>query len=294
MVMSIKKFLSKKLVAIPAMFVSVLLVSPPLTAQPTLPSDALLEAGVLHMGADFAAAPNQFIDDTGKKDGLNVDMCGEVAKQLGLTLKWTNLSFPGLVPGLQAKRYDGLCTAIFINPKRKEIMQMVAYVQWGEGLMTRSSGSLNVDCAPTIGNKSSYDACFDQLSGKRISVAAGGTTNRHLIEENDRMSAAGKAKMEIRAFDTNADSIQALASKQVDAVYANDPQAAFYMNRNPGYEMPFAAAYPNTLALATLKANRALAEALQWALEQMKSDGTYQAIVKKWGVAGVSEFVINP
>ena len=263
-------------------------------SRPDLPAGSLLSDGKLQMGADFAAAPNQFIDDTGKMDGLNVDMCGEVANRLELELEWTNLAFPGLVPGLQAKRFDGLCTAIFINPKRKEIMQMVAYVQWGEGLMVRTDGSLEMTCSPALGNQESYNACFDELSGKTISVAAAGTTNQHLISENERMTAAGMEEMNLLAFDTNADAIQALVSGQADGAYLNDPQAHFYLTRNPGYVMPFAAAYPNTLALATLKDNKVLADALQWALEQMKADGTYQEIVDKWGVAGVEEFTINP
>ncbi len=259
-----------------------------------IPDASLKNPGVLHLGADFAAAPNQFINADGEKDGLNVDMCGEIGSRLGVEVEWTNLSFPGLVPGLQANRFDGICTSIFINPKRKEIMHMVAYVQWGEGLMVRTDDSLVVDCSPMIGDMESYNACFDQLAGRTIAVAAAGTTNQHLIAESERMEAAGLEAVDIRAFDTNADSIQALASGQADGVYLNDPQAHFYLSRNPGYVMPFAAAYPNTLAIATLKDNLPLAEAIQAALEAMKADGDYQDIVGKWGVAGVSEFVMNP
>ena len=263
-------------------------------AEMMLPEGSTQNSGVLHLGADFAAAPNQFINADGDKDGLNVDMCGEVAARLNAEIEWTNLAFPGLVPGLQGGRFDGICTAIFINPKRKEIMHMVAYVQWGEGLMVRTDDSLVVDCSPTIGDAESYNACFDQLAGRTIAVAAAGTTNQHLIAESERMVAAGLDAIDIRAFDTNADSIQALVSGQADGVYANDPQAHFYLSRNPGYVMPFAAAYPNTLAIATLKNNLALAEAIQAALEAMKADGTYQAITDKWGVAGVEEFALNP
>ena len=259
-----------------------------------VPDDSLQNAGVLQLGADFAAAPNQFINADGENDGLNVDMCGEVGSRLGLEVEWTNLAFPGLVPGLQANRFDGICTSIFINPKRKEIMWMVAYVQWGEGLMVRTDDSLVVDCSPMIGDAESYNACFDQLAGRTISVAAAGTTNQHLIAESERMEAAGLDAIDIRAFDTNADAIQALVSGQSDGAYLNDPQAHFYLSRNPGYVMPFAAAYPNTLAIATLKDNLPLAEAIQAALEAMKADGAYQDIVGKWGVAGVSEFKINP
>lgn len=276
--------------------VSVALLAGTATADSHLmiPEGSLQSAGVLHLGADFAAAPNQFINADGNQDGLNVDMCGEIGSRLGASVEWTNLAFPGLVPGLQANRFDAICTSIFINPKRKEIMQMVAYVQWGEGLMVRTDDSLVIDCSPMIGDMESYNACFDQLAGRTVAVAAAGTTNQHLIAESERMEAAGLDAIDIRAFDTNSEAIQALVSGQADGAYLNDPQAHFYLSRNPGYVMSFAAAYPNTLAIATLKENLALAEAIQAALEHMKADGTYQDIVAKWGVAGVTEFTINP
>ena len=258
---------------------------------PMLPDGALLAKDTLNMGADFAAAPNQFIKPDGTKDGLNVDLCGGVAEKLGLKIEWTNLAFPGLVPGLQAKRFDGLCTAIFINPDRLKIMNMVPYVQWGEGLMVAKDATLGSSCKPTRGQDASYDGCFDELAGKAVSVAASGTTNKHLVAESDRMVAAGKAAITVRAFDTNADAIQALVSGQADAAYLNDPQAAFYINTtNSDYKLAFTGYASNQLALATLKGNTTLADALVWALEQMKADGSYQKILAKWGVAEVPSF----
>lgn len=258
---------------------------------PKLPSGALLTPGTLDMGADFAAAPNQFIKPDGTKDGLNVELCGGVAEKLGLKMAWTNLSFPGLVPGLEAKRFDGLCTAIFINPNRLKIMNMVPYVQWGEGLMVAKDSPIGADCKYTRGENATYNGCFDDLAGKTVSVAAGGTTNQHLAAESDRMVAAGKAPITVRAFDTNADAIQALVSGQADAAYLNDPQAAFYINTaNANYKIAFAGYASNQLALATLKDNTALADALVWALQQMKADGSYQKILAKWGVAEVPSF----
>lgn len=262
---------------------------------PVLGSDALIAPGTLQLAADFAAAPNQFILPDGKMDGLNVDLCGALADKLGLKLEWTNLAFPGLVPGLQGNRYDGLCTAIFITPERKEIMNMVAYVQWGEGLMVQKGSTLGKGCDFKSGDNASYDACFDTLAGKDVSVGAGGTTNKNLKAQSDRMVAKGLAPINLRAFDSVADGIQALVAGQVEATYQNDPQLAFYISKNNApFEMAFSGYSPNRLALATLKSNTKLAEALQWALQEIKADGTYDKIVAKWGVAGVPEFVINP
>ena len=258
-------------------------------AQTSLPAGATGTPGVVALAADFAAAPNQFIRPDGTKDGLNVDMCGALVQKLGARLEWTNLAFPGLVPGLQAKRFDGLCTAIFINPDRLKIMNMVPYVQWGEGLMVPANSTLGA-CKPAIGDAASYTACFDELSGKTVAVAAGGTTNNNLKAQSDRLVAAGKPAITIRAFDTNADAIQAVASRQADAGYLNDPQGAFFANRTSGYRIAWAGFASNQLALATLKENTALADALVAGLEALKADGSYEKILAKWGVAPVGSF----
>ncbi len=262
---------------------------------PAFAAEGTLTKGTVSFAADFAAAPNQFLKPDGSKDGLNVDMCGEIAKRMGDKIEWTNLAFSGLVPGLQAKRFDALCTAIFINPDRLKIMNMIAYVRWGEGLMVPKGNPGKVTCEGQIGKPDSYHACFNALAGKTVSVAAGGTTNKNLTEQSARMVAAGLKPITIRAFDSNSEAIQALVSGQAEAAYLNDPQAAYYIAQSGApYTIAFAGFAANQLAIATLKENTALAEAIRAALIAMKADGTYEKIVSKWGVAAVPEFVMNP
>jgi polar amino acid transport system substrate-binding protein len=251
--------------------------------------------GTVHFAADFAAAPNQFILPDGKMDGLNVDMCGAVAERMGDKIEWTNIAFPGLVPGLQAARFDAICTAIFINPDRLQIMNMISYVQWGEGLMVAAGNPAGVSCETEIGNSDSYTGCFDGLAGMTVSVAAGGTTNRHLEEQSARMKSVGLEAIDIRAFDSNSETIQAVAAGQADAAYVNDPQGAYYITTSGGpYEMAFTGFSANRLAIATLKDNSSLADRILAALEEMRTDGSYDEIVAKWGVSAVTEFVLNP
>ena len=129
-------------------------------------------------------------------------------------------------------------------------------------------------------------------------VASAGTTHQNIRAQNERLKAAGKPEMTLRAFDTTADVLQAVASGQADAAYLNDPQGAFFINRDAAnkaaYKMAFVGFNPNKLAIATLKPNRALADGIKAALESMKADGSYGKIVEKWGVAAVPEFTIQP
>jgi polar amino acid transport system substrate-binding protein len=251
--------------------------------------------GTVHFAADFAAAPNQFILPDGTMDGLNVDLCGAVADRMGDEIEWTNIAFPGLVPGLQAERFDAICTAIFINPDRLQVMNMISYVQWGEGLMVAAGNPGGIACEAELGNSDSYTACFDGLANMVVSVAAGGSTNRHLEEQSARMETAGLDAIDIRAFDSNSETIQAVVAGQADAAYVNDPQGAYYITTSGGpFEMAFTGFSANQLAIATLLDNTVLAERILAALEEMRADGSYDEIVAEWGVSAVPEFVLNP
>src|SRR5690606_34889378 len=107
--------------------------------------------------------------------------------------------------------------------------------------------------------------------------------------------AAGKAAIDIRAFDSNSEAIQAAVAGQVEAAYLNDPQAAYYISTSGApFQMAFTGNAANSLAIATLKDNVELAEMIVKALEEMKADGTYDKIVEKWGVAPVEAFTLNP
>lgn len=281
------RFSEMKLIAAMAIFASTVALS----AQ----AQGTLAEGTVHFAADFAAAPNQFILPDGTMDGLNVDLCGAVAERMGDEIEWTNIAFPGLVPGLQAERFDAICTAIFINPDRLQIMNMISYVQWGEGLLVAEGNPAGISCDAEIGKSDSYTACFDGLAGMTVSVAAGGTTNRHLEEQSARMEAAGLEAIDIRAFDSNSETIQAVAAGQADAAYVNDPQGAYYITTSGlPFEMAFTGFSANQLAIATLLDNDTLAERILVALEEMRADGTYDEIVARWGVAVVPEFVMNP
>jgi polar amino acid transport system substrate-binding protein len=241
--------------------------------------------GVLNLAADFTASPNQFINN-GKNDGFDVALCQGMAAKMGLTLKWTNLGFDGLIPGLQANRYDGLCTAIFITKAREQVMNMVPYVQWGDTMAVKNSVAASYSCA------GSTSPCWSKFAGKKVATTSGGAEVTYLQNENKTLS----PKMTILQFASNVQVYQALANGSVDASYVDDPQFA-YFNKTQGdnaYTPIFTGVAATALAVTTLKSNTALAQAFVTALNEMKADGSYQAILKQWGVEAVDSFTINP
>lgn len=244
----------------------------------------LKQPGTLNLAADFTASPNQFITN-GKNDGLDVALCQAMANKMGLKISWTNLAFDALIPGLQAHRYDALCTAVFITKAREQVMNMVPYVKWGDTMAVKKSDAAKYAC-------SSSSPCFDKFAGKVIATEAGGAEITELQDANASLS----PKMKLLPFESNVQIYQAIQNRSVDAIFVNDPQFA-YFNRTTGkdaYSAVFTGVGANQLALTTLKDNTALAQAFVTALTAMKADGSYAKILETWGLEPVDSFAMNP
>ena len=62
-------------------------------------------SGVLKIGTETAFAPFDFIQE-GTHTGLNSELMNEVAKEMGVKVEWTTLPWEGVLPGLEAKKFD--------------------------------------------------------------------------------------------------------------------------------------------------------------------------------------------
>jgi len=76
-------------------------------------------AGVLKVGTETEFAPFDFID-AGKHVGLNVDLFDELGKELGVKIEWVTLPWDGVLPGLEAGKFDMVAGPATITKARME------------------------------------------------------------------------------------------------------------------------------------------------------------------------------
>ena len=251
----------------------------------------LKQPGILNLAADFSVPPNQYIQN-GQYKGIDVDLCNAVANVMHLKIKWTNLAFDSLISGLEANRYDALCTGVFITAPREQVMNMIPYVQWGVTMGISKSTASTYKCSPQGGN---FLPCFERFSGKTVSTESGGFEEQLLQDANKKLQAAGKAPMKILGFAQTTQAFQAFTNGTAQGVWVDDPQFYFFNSNNSNkYMAAFGGDDPTPLSLTTTKQNKALAQAFVKALETLKANGTYQSILKKWHVESVPTFTINP
>ena len=84
------------------------------------------------------------------------------------------------------------------------------------------------------------------------------------------------------AYDNGLTAVQALNNGQVDAVVIDNEPAKAYVESNPGLKILDTSYAEEDYAIGMNKSNAALLEAVNAALEELKADGTLQAIVDKY------------
>jgi polar amino acid transport system substrate-binding protein len=249
-------------------------------------------AGQIACSGDFGAAPNQYIDTDGTNKGLNIDIMNGVGAQLGVPVKFVNIPFGSQIAALQAGRVDIMCTSTIVNPDRLKVLYMVPYIQWGRGFLVPAKSKVKIDCPS---KDMSQESCYSQLSGLTVLTGTGSVENKDLTSWDAALKAEGKPGITIKAYDNQSQAAAALVRGEGDISYHEDPQLA-YFQKQFGSKVSIAfknyAVSPVALAFPKDDNHLILAQEVEKALEGMKKDGSYAAIVKKWNLTAVDSFAL--
>ncbi|MVA25053.1 ABC transporter substrate-binding protein (plasmid) [Agrobacterium vitis] len=223
----------------------------------------------LKVGTSLTQMPWGFYDENQKPTGVDVALCGAIAKQLGLTPEFISLDFKGLIPALQADRFDMVCAAMYITPEREQVITMVPYIQASQTVVTKKTATIEG---------------LEGLCGHSVSVLQGSGSLKVLQEASSKCDAAGKPAVTIQAFDTQPVAIRALENDSVEGFIATDSLISYYMAKNDSLKKVATGISPTKLGIGFQPGNKALAKLVADALTAMKADGSYDAILKQWGI----------
>lgn len=249
--------------------------SPPTPSAGNHPTAAklhLINSGVLTVGSDTSYPPMESRDpSSGQYVGADVDLASALAKQMGLSsAKIVNAAFDSLIPSLASNRFDVIMSSMNDTPERAKKVSFVDYMTASEGILVNKGSGIHAK---------DYSA----LCGKNVAVERGTT-------ELDGLNAANKkcsSPIHILSFTDDSAAFQAFAAGHSDAYTSDLPVIANYVKKyGSKYEQagPAISAGEN-YGIAVSKSNPSLLAALKKALSQIRSNGTYDKILKKWGVA---------
>src|SRR5205809_882281 len=85
--------------------------------------------GALKFCSDPTFPPMEYKTTAGKAVGFDIDLANAIAKNWKVKAKFVETGFPGLLPGLAAKRCTVVISGIFITPDRLAQFPAVAYMK---------------------------------------------------------------------------------------------------------------------------------------------------------------------
>ncbi len=254
----------------------------PSASTPAVTADAALAAlvpadvkssGKLVVGADASYAPNEFKDDKGNIVGMDVDLANAIAQKLGLTADVQNSPFTAIIPGITAKKFQLGMSSFTDTKEREQTVDMVTYFTAGTSAAVKK------------GNPEKVSA--DDLCGKKIAVQTG-TTQADAIKDviNPACAKAGKPAVpnDGDKFDLQTDVTTALVSGRDQVMMADSPVIDYAIKQTNGQLEKLGGTTDSAPYGVVVAKGSDLTKAVQGAIQALIADGTYKAILTKWGV----------
>lgn len=237
-----------------------------------MPASALPDLGgrEVVVVTENAYPPLQFVDPaTGEAIGWEYDAMRDMAERLNFTLTITNSSWDAMIPAVAEGQYDIGMTGITIRDDRREMVDFSDPYMRSDMYMLVSANETRFD------NEASFIATDDLLIGAQAGTTPFYVAVYDLLDGNE-------ANPRVKLFETFGASVQALRAGDVDLVLTDGTAARGYV-----------AAYPDVFKIVgdpmgseefgfIFPKGSDLVEPINAAIDEMKADGTIDALDKKW------------
>ncbi len=219
------------------------------------------ELGEVSFAMSGGYPPFNYYDEDGKLVGFDVDIATEVARRMGVKVKHVTTAWDGILEGLIGGRYDGILGSMAITPERLERVDFSdPYYLDGAQLLVRKDSNIN-------GPEDLQDATVALVTGTTF--------------EKDAEKIEGIT--DVKLFEDDNQTLDELRNGRVDGVITGYFVAVNAVKEFPeDFKLAGKRIREEKIAVAVRKGNEEFLEAINKALADMKADGTYAEISKKW------------
>ncbi|MES9558234.1 MULTISPECIES: transporter substrate-binding domain-containing protein [unclassified Streptomyces] len=239
-------------------------------AAKLLPAD-VRAAGTLTIAASVSNPPGAtYLADGRTVAGTDIDFADAVARKLGLRFKREVASFEAILPALGSGKYDVGTGNFGVTEERRRTIDFVTYINDGQGFAVRADSKL----------KKVTDLI--QLCGLTVGTGAGTTFEVTLEENRHRCSDAGREPYDVKTHNDQGATWASLQQGRSDVVMSTINGLRYAVRQQEGVR--FLNEFKRLDVGFAFKKGTALAPAFQAAVNGLKADGTYDRILKKWGI----------
>jgi octopine/nopaline transport system substrate-binding protein len=251
----------------------------------------------IRIGTEGAYAPWNYSEAGGKLAGFEIDLANELCKRMKAECTIVAQDWDGIIPALQASKYDAIMAAMNITDKRLETINFsdvyaaapASFAVLKSSPLAKMPGSGEVYPLATKGAEAqkAIDAMKPMLKGKVVGAQVS-TTNLAFVEKYY------KDQVDIRSYKTTEQHDLDLAAGRIDAAFAaitywNDviskPEGKDIMIVGPGFS---GEVLGRGVAAGLRKEDKELKTKFDDAIKAALADGTIKALSIKWFKVDIS------
>ena len=230
-------------------------------------------AGTLSFCTDATYPPEEFYEGT-KLVGSDIDIGTEIARRLGMTAKFQNTGFDGIIAALIAKKCDAIISGMNDTPERRKQVAFVDYISVGQSLMVKKGNPKGIKSLAS-------------LSGKSVSVEVGTTNKAFLDKTSAGFKKKGKSGIKVVTFPKDTDAANALKTGRVDAYFGDAPVVAYYIERDASFAFAGSPVNPIPVGIAFRKGDPLIPK-VRTQVKAMYADGKMASILARWKMSAVA------
>ena len=216
--------------------------------------------GELTFASSGAYPPFSMVDNNNQLTGFDVDIGNEIAKRLGVKGVAVSTAWDGIIAGLLSNKFDTIVGSMTITPERQQVIDFVGpYYRAGRAIFVAEGSTIK---------------SLDDLQGRTIGAVLGETHEKWASEQPGWTVRTYKGLPEL-FLELEAGRIQAFVTDDVPVLVAIKDNGAAIQQLDIG-------GAKDDIGIGIRKNNPDLYAAMQQALADMQTDGTYEAISMKW------------
>jgi polar amino acid transport system substrate-binding protein len=231
---------------------------------------SVVDSGKFTWGTAATFPPFEYMED-GKPVGFDVDMMAAIADKMHLQSAPMPMEFKGIIPAILGNRLDASASGMYINPERKQVIDMISYMRVGNQMLVVKGNPLHL--------AQKMDLCGHRVTAPVATVYE--TMAKQLVSD---CAAANKPELTLLTLGSTAVCALALKEGRADALIASTPTVAALMKGSSDAFEKAGDVFDNTteLGIGVSKDKPALEAAITGALKAMVADGTYGTLMKKY------------
>lgn len=232
--------------------------------------DRIQQRGVVLVGTTGDYRPLSYKEpDTGVYWGFDLDVAGEIAKRINVTVSYVPTSWPALTADVQNPGlFDFAIGGITITDNRLETMDMSeGYLGNGKTILCRKEDAGKYTCQEDLNHPE-----------VRVMVNPGGL--------NEKFARANLPDCMLIVFDKNEEIPNQVAEGNADVMIIEITEAPWYVQNDsrlaaPLLDKPFTRGH---IGVLMRKGQEDLLELVNTTIRKMKADGSLKALHEKYGL----------